>query len=100
MMTLREGEKHDVRVKCERTDSTGDVTMTTPQYRILSATRTVLVDWGNATWDDTADELYALFDSTLALLLAPGVYYVQLRGTIGTERYMQEVVVQVVEAGP
>ena len=102
MVTVREGEKKDVAVKVERTRGTGSVTVTAPQYRVLNAARALVTgyDWAAAAWDDVNDELYILFDSTALNLATPGVYYVQLRGTIGTELYQKEVTVQVVEVGP
>lgn len=102
MLILKEGEKKNVRATVTQTAGTGTWSLTTPQYRILNSGRTVVAgyDWATATWDSTAAELYALFDSTIAVLSTVGTYYVQLRGTIGTERYEIEITVQVVEVGP
>ena len=102
MMRVLEGEKKDVAVKIERTRGSGNFTVTTPQVRILGSSRALVAghDWLPCSWDDTEDELYALFDSTLPELSAVGVYYVQFRCTIGLERYEAEVTVRVVEVGP
>lgn len=102
MVRIREGEKREVAFKVTRSRGSGTWTLTTPQYRVLNSSRGAIAgyDWATATWDDATDELYALFDSSAAALAQVGTYYVQLRGTIGTERYQGEVVVQVIEAGP
>lgn len=102
MLTVREAEKKDVRVSVELVDGSGAWSLTTPQYRILDASHALVAgyDWAAATWDSSASELYALFDSTIAALSAVGMYYVQLRGTIGSERYEVEIPVAVVEVGP
>lgn len=103
MITLREGEKKNVGHKVERIRGTGAWTVTTPQYRILNSSRTVVAgfDWAAANWDDTEDELYALFDSTVAALSSVGIYSAQFRGVIGSERYQgPDIVVQVLEVGP
>lgn len=102
MMRLMEGEKKDIAVKIERTRGSGNFTVTTPQTRILDASRTLISghDWLPCSWDDAEDELYTLFDSTLATLRTVGMYYVQFRCTIGLERYGAEVAVRVVEVGP
>lgn len=102
MVIVREGEKKDIAVKVERTRGSGEIAVTVPQYRILNASRALVAgfDWAVAVWDDVNDELYMLFDSTVVNLSTPGTYYVQLRGTINTERYQKEVTVHVVEVGP
>lgn len=102
MITCKEGEKKDVRVEVAQVSGSGTWSLTTPQYRILDSTRVLVTgyDWADATWDSSASELYALFDSTVAVLSTVGTYFVQLRGTIGAERYEAEVTVQVVEVGP
>lgn len=101
MMTVREGEKKDIAVKVERTRGSGEFVVTTPQARILSVTRALVPghDWLPCSWDDTEDELYVLFDSTLAEFPV-GTYYVQFRCTIALERYEAEVAVRVIEVGP
>lgn len=101
-VTLKEGDKRTIRVKVERTQSSGAITLTTPERRILDANRAVVTgfDWGAATWDATLNELSALFDSNVADLLTPGTYFMQLRGTIGVERYVTEVKVVLEEIGP
>lgn len=103
MYTIREGEKKDVAVKIERTRGSGAITATSPERRILTAARVLVIgyDWGAALFDDANDELYMLFDSTVAALATPGTYYVQLRCVIDTERYLApDVVVRVIDAGP
>jgi hypothetical protein len=102
MMIVREGEKKYVAVKIVRTRGTGVWTATTPQARTLGSTRALVPghDWLPCSWDDTEDELYILFDSTLSELSAVGTYYVQFRCTIGVERYEAEVIVRVIEVGP
>jgi hypothetical protein len=102
MILCKEGEKKDIRATVTQVSGSGTWTLTTPQYRILDSSRVLVVgyDWAAATWDSAAAELYALFDSTIAVLSTVGTYYVQLRGTIGAERYETEVTVQVIEVGP
>ena len=102
MRTVREGLKEDIAVKVERTRGTGAITLTTPERRILDASRALVTgfDWNAALWDDVNKELYALFDSTAAGLTAPGTYYMQLRAVFGLERYGTEVRVEVAEWGP
>jgi len=101
-MICREGEKLDVRMEVDLVSGSGTWALTTPQYRILTSARAVAsgYDWADATWDSTALELYALFDSTIAALSTPGLYYMQFRGTIGAERVGGEVLVNVIEWGP
>ena len=102
MYTLREGEKRDICVAVERLRGSGTITLTSPQRRVLDSNRLLIAsyDWGSATWDSSAGELYWTFDSTVAALSIVGTYYVQFRGTIGTELYEREVTVQVQEFGP
>ncbi len=101
-VTIKEGAKGNVTVRVGRTRGSGAITLTSPERRILDANRALIagLDWGAATWDGTLHELSALFDSTAAGLTVPGTYYVQLRGTIGTERYVTEVKVILEEFGP
>ena len=101
-VTIREGEKKDVIVKVSRLLGSGAITLTSPERRILDGNRALVpgFDWAAATWDATLAHLFALFDSTLAGLTAPGTYYMQLRGVIGSERYATEVRVDLVEWGP
>jgi len=102
MITLLEGEKRDVVVSLTRIRGSGTWSLTSPQYRILDYKRAVITgyNWVTAAWDATESELSALFDSTLTGLTTVGIYYVQLRGTIGTERYGAEVRVQLLDWGP
>jgi hypothetical protein len=102
MLLLFEGEKKDVRVKVVRKDGGGDFTAGTVQRRILDAARALITtfDWATATWDGSNYEVYSLFDSTATGLTTPGMYFVQYRFTIGTERYEVECPVRVVEWGP
>lgn len=102
MKTLFEGEKRDIAVTVKRNYGSGAIDLTAPQRRILDSKRVLITgyDWAAATWDASNNELYTLFDSTLAGLSAPGTYLVQLRGTIGTELYVREVTVQVRNLGP
>jgi len=100
--TVREGVKVDIAVKAERTRGTGAITLTSPERRIVDASRALVsgFDWSAALWDDVNKELYALFDSTVAALSTPATYYMQLRAVFGLERYGTEVRVDVVEWGP
>jgi hypothetical protein len=102
MIALREGEKRDAIVAVRRVLGTGAYILSNAEYRILTAARAAVAGygWAAATWDSSAGQLYALFDSTVSALATPGIYYVQLRGTIGSELYEAEVTVRVVEAGP
>lgn len=102
MIEIEEGEKEDIIVAVTRKRGSGAVPVTSPQRRILNAAKTVVsgFDWAAASWDATAGDLYALFDSTLTGLTAVGTYYMQLRCTIGSELYRMTVRVDVVEAGP
>ena len=103
MIALREGKKRDIRALVTRVDGgSGTWALTSPLFRILDANRALVsgYDWAAATWDSTTSQIYALFDSTVAALAAPGLYYVQLMGTIGAETYDCEVEVWVVESGP
>jgi len=103
VIKLREGEKRDISVRVSRTRGLEtDVTLTNPQRRILDADRAVITsfDWATASWDSEERELYAAFDSTATGLATPGIYYMQLRGTIGTEVYAREIRVDVLDWGP
>ena len=102
MITVREGEKKDIAVKIERSRGSAAFTLTTPQRRILDASRVLVTgfDWAAASWDAATSELFALFDGTAAGLTAPGDYHMQLRGTIANELYAAEVKVVVVEWAP
>jgi hypothetical protein len=102
MYTLKEGEKRTVRGRIERKTGAGAIALTTPQRRILNTSRALITgfDWATAQWDATASEISALFDSTATGLTAPGTYYMQLRGVIGSELYAIEIKVVVQEWGP
>ena len=102
MIILYEGEKRDVVVSVTRMRGSGFWSLTSPQYRIVTAERALVTgfNWATASWDATSGELSALFDSTAAGLTAPGTYYMQLRCTIGAELYEAEVRVDVSEWGP
>jgi hypothetical protein len=101
MIILYEGEKRDIIVKVVRRIA-GAYILSSAERRILTAARAVVpgFDWAAATWDPAAAELSALFDSTAAGLTAPGIYYLQLRCTIGAERYETEIRVDVSDWGP
>ena len=101
-VTIKEGAKNTIRARVERTQGSGAITLVTPERRIVDANRALIAgfDWAAAAWDGTLNELSALFDSNLAGLTAPGTYYMQLRGTIGPERYVTEVKVILEEFGP
>jgi len=101
-VTIKEGAKNNVRTRVERTQGSGAITLVTPERRIVDANHALVAgfDWAAATWDATLHELFALFDSNLAGLTVPGTYYMQLRGTIGAERYVTEVKVVLEEFGP
>ena len=108
MIIIDEGDNKDIAVSIARTRATGAIALTVPQRRILDSQRNLTsssFDWtstdvGGAVWDDVNSEIYTLFQSTSTSLSTPGFYYVQLRGTIGTEIYTKEVIVQVKEIGP
>ena len=102
MMTVREGDKEDIRMGVEQVSGTGTWSLTTPLRRILDSSRALVAgfDWAACTWDSTNEELYWLFDSTAGGLTPAGTYYVQFRGSIGTEVLSDEVMVLVVEVGP
>jgi hypothetical protein len=95
-------DRIDIRVGVGRSSGSGTWALTSPQRRVLDANHVLIAgfDWATCTWDAVALELYWLFDSTVAGLTAPGYYYVQFRGTIGTELCEAEVAVQVTEFGP
>lgn len=100
--SLKEGDKRNVRAQAERLAGTGPITLTSPERRILDGNRALVIgfDWAAATWDAALQVLSALFDSTLAGLTVPATYYMQLRGTIGQERYVTEVTVSLQDIGP
>ena len=108
MIIILEGDSKDIAVSIDPTRSTGAVALTGEQRRILDKDRNLVsssfdwtsTDFGGAVWDSGNEELYTSFTSTSSGLNVPGQYFVQLRGTIGTERYTKEVVVQVKEIGP
>lgn len=102
MIVVREGEMVDVGMMISRARGSGAWALVTEQYRILDGGHALVTgyDWAAATWDAAASELYALFDSTIAVLSQPGVYYMQLRGVIGVERYEFEVPISLREVGP
>ncbi len=102
MIAIKEGEKRAVKIEVVRVTGSGTITLTTPQRRILDASRVVVTgfDWATASWDSANNEIVALFDSTVSVLSAVGRYYVQLRGTIGSELYAAEVMVEVSDWGP
>jgi hypothetical protein len=97
MRKINEGDYEDIRVSV---DGTG--LPTSPERRILTSTLGLVVgyDWAAATWDGTARELSALFDTRVAVLATPGFYYMELRCVIGAERKSKAVKIQVIEAGP
>ena len=84
------------------------VSLTSAQRRILDRDRNLVsssfdwtsTDFGGAVWDSANEEIYTSFGSTSSGLNIPGQYFVQLRGTIGTEKYTKEIIVQVLEVGP
>jgi hypothetical protein len=102
MIIVKEGEKAYIGVTLSRSHGSGAWALTGEQYRILDSARALVTgyDWAAAIWDAAALDLYALLDSTVAVLLAQGTYYMQFRGTIGSELYEWEVRVQVQEVGP
>jgi hypothetical protein len=102
VITIREGDYEDVRASVARTSGSGTWTGTSPERRILDSNRALVAgcDWAACAWDGTESEISALFDSRVAALAAPGIYYVQLRLVLGTERKSVEVTVSVVEVGP
>jgi ABC-type uncharacterized transport system permease subunit len=101
-VTIKEGAKNTIRARVERTQGSGAITLVTPERRIVDVNRALITgfDWAAAAWDGTLNELSALFDSTLSGLIATGTYYMQLRGTIGPERYVTEVKIVLEDIGP
>ena len=99
MITVREGEKREIIAGVTKRGG-GTFSLTSPQMRILTATRQVAVDWASCSWDPAASELFGVFDSTLAQTSATGTYFVQLRGTIANELYGYEVEVRLLDWGP
>lgn len=100
MKTIYEGAKKPVGFHIRLRASAGTFVLTNGQYRILDSARAVIVNWASATWDSTALELSAVFDSTATGLTVPGTYYVQFRWTIATEDGSNEVKVLLKEWGP
>lgn len=102
MIVINEGEKRNIEFSVKRNRGSGAITLTAPERRILNSQRVLIInfDWAAAIWDSTDEILFALFDSTAAGLTVAGRYYMQLRGTIGSERYGGEIVVQLREWGP
>ncbi len=100
--TLTENERRDIRVAVARASGTGAIPVVNPERRILTGARTVVAgyDWAAATWDGTANEVYAAFDARAAALSAAGIYYMQFRIPIGSEVYTPEVEVRVRDVGP
>lgn len=100
--TIKEGEKQIIAARVVRERGSGAFTLTVPERRILDGNRALVAgfDWGAATWDAVSQDLSAPFDSTLSGLIVPGTYYMQLRGTIATERYVTEVKVILEDIGP
>ncbi len=100
MEKVYKGEKQDiaVRVSWRPGRGSGPITLTSPGRRILDKTRAVVTnfDWAAASWDATKQELFASFDSTAVGLTTVGIYWMQLRGTIGAELYETEVKVELV----
>jgi hypothetical protein len=102
MRVIFEGSAEDGRMLVERVSGSGSWSLTSPQRRILTSTRTLVAgyDWAACTWDSVASDLYTLFDSALTGLTAPGDYYLQFRCTIGAERPEAEMIFRVKEWGP
>jgi hypothetical protein len=101
-LTIFEGAKETVAMQLRRLRGSGTPTVTTPERRILNASRGLIAgfDWAAAAFDTATSEISALFDSSLAALSAVGTYYMQFRLTIGTDRIADEVRVDVTEWGP
>lgn len=102
-IVLMEGAKETVAMVLERTRRSGEPTVTSPQFRIINAAKTAEIagfSWNAATYDAATREISALFDSTLAVLLAPATYFMQFRLTIGTDRKMGEREIILQETGP
>lgn len=102
MQALYEGEKRTIEVQVIRRRGSGTFSVTAPERRILDEARNVVTDfdWSGANWNADESIVSALFDSTQAGLSAPGLYYMQFRFVIGTDRIEHEVAVQVREWGP
>ena len=100
MKSLFEGEKRNIRAKVSPLDGSTPISLASPERRILDAQLQPLYDWEPAVWDSQKNIIYAIFDSTLSPLAQPGNYYMQLRGTIGFERYGIRILVKVKEWGP
>lgn len=102
MKTLYEGEKRNVGALVSRRSGAGAIALVSPERRILDANKNLVAgfDWAAAVWDSGTSKIFALFDSTVGALSAVGVYYVQLRGTVGAERYVIQIAVKLVDLGP
>lgn len=102
MYALKEGEKRTIRAEVKRLTGSGAISLTTPQRRILDASGAAVAgfDWASASWDSVNEEISTVFDSTATGLTAVGTYYVDLRGTIGSELYQIKIEVRVREFGP
>lgn len=100
--SIYEGGKELIEVQITRRRGSDPITLTTPERRILDSGRALVsgFDWTACQWDETNAILSALFDSTATGLTVPGLYYMQLRGVIGNERYEAEVPVTVKDWGP
>lgn len=99
-VTLKEGEKRILRARLERQSGSGAASLSSPEYRVLSAANAVIYDWAAATWTAASAEISALFDGAAAGLTAPGTYYFWMRGVVGLELYKSVHKVIVEEAGP
>jgi hypothetical protein len=102
MTTLREGDIRELAWSVTRARGSGEWLLTSPQRRILTGARALVAgfDWAAAAWDAATGEIAATFDTTVAALSAPGDYLVQVRFTIGAERYVAERLVRLRESGP
>lgn len=103
MWILHEGEKRVIRANLKRLSGSGPIVLTSPSRRILDSRRAVVKDWnvdGSATWNPTTEAIEALFDSTVTGLTAPGIYYMDLRGIVGSEIYEIPIKIKLLEFGP
>ena len=97
-------DKKNVAVTVSQVGSTGDWAGSSPSRRILDTHLSLVSsswDWGTTEagggiWSSSEARLYCLFDSTA--ISDPGMYYVQLKLTIGTEIYSHTEAVSVKES--
>lgn len=91
MYLIKLGEKRSVRAGAFRNSGTGAIALTSPQYRILDSAKAELAAWASANWDSAEEVVHQLIDTSQSPVNAAGTYYVELRGTIGAELYVERI---------